>query len=263
MNARGPLAGLRIVVTRAEEQAESLADRLSSLGADVIRAPAIAIMDPESWTGADRAVAALGRGDYEWIVFASGNAVTRFLERMAGSADAGAFGGAKVAAVGAATASALRERSVAVDLVPETQTIEGLATALGRGTGRVLWPRVQDGPREAVASLEELGWDVQEVAVYRNVAPSKSSAGLARVLAGDFDVITFASPSAVRNVARLVSADALGLSPSDQPRRMVACIGPSTADQARRLGYRVDVVAPQHSVEGLANAVVKHGTMPT
>jgi uroporphyrinogen-III synthase len=263
VSARGPLAGLRIVVTRAEEQSESLADRLSALGADVIRAPAIAIVDPDSWIDADHALAALGRGDYEWVVFASANAVTRFLARLADT-DKSSFGGAQVGAVGAATARTLGEREVAVDLVPEPQTIEGLATAMGRGSGRVLWPRVQDGPRKAVAELKRFGWDVHEVAVYRNVPASKNSPGLGRVLAGEFDVITFASASAVRNVARLVSPDALELTPSDEPRRMVACIGPSTAAEARSLGYRVDVVASEQSVEGLSDALVaRRGTMAT
>jgi uroporphyrinogen-III synthase len=255
VSGRGPLAGLRIVVTRAEEQAESLADRLSSLGAHVIRAPAIAIVDPDSWTDADHAIAALGRGDYEWIVFASANAVTRFLGRLADAVKS-SFGGTNVGAVGTATARALRERGVAIDLVPETHTIHGLATAMDRGTGPVLWPRVQDGPREAVVALERFGWEVHEVAVYRNIPASKNSPGMARVLAGEFDVITFGSASAVRNVACVVVPDALGLSPSDEPRRMVACLGPSTAAQARRLGFRVDVVASEHSVGGLADALV-------
>jgi uroporphyrinogen III methyltransferase/synthase len=251
----GPLEGLRIVVTRAEEQAESLADRLSSLGADVLRAPAIAIVEPESWTEADRAIAALIEGNYDWIVFASVNAVTRFLGRM-GNAGAKSLGGAKVGAVGRATARAVGDRGVAVDLVPATHTIEGLAAAMGPGTGRVLWPRVQHGPRDAVTALERFGWEVHEVAVYRNVPASKVSPGMTRVLAGEFDVITFASASAVRNVARVVPPDVLGLTPSDDPRRIVACIGPSTAAAARNLGYRVDVVAPEHSVEGLADALV-------
>jgi uroporphyrinogen-III synthase len=263
VTAGGPLSGLRIVVTRADEQARSLADSLTSLGADVIRAPAIAIVDPSSWTDADHAIAALGRGDYEWIVFASANSVTRFIDRLA-ARDRSSYGGAKVAAVGAVTARTLGERGVAVDLVPGTHTIQGLATAMGLGTGRVLWPRVEDGPREAVAALERFGWEVHEVAVYRNVPVSEKSPGFARVLAGEFDVITFASASAARNVARVVPPDAMGLSSSDEPRRMVACIGTSTAAQARRLGYRVDIVATQHSVEGLADALVQQrGTIAT
>jgi uroporphyrinogen-III synthase len=253
VTAADPLEGLRIVVTRAAAPKDALAVRLAALGADVIRAPSIEITDPDSWSDVDDAIARLTRGAYEWIVFASVNAVTRFLERSAGAA----LGSAKIAAVGPTTADSLRERGIEVDLVPATHTSDALAAAIGPGRGSVLWPRVQDGPRDAVAALERRGRRVDEVAVYRNVPASKDSPGMGRVLAGDFDVMTFASASAVVNLARVAPAHELGLGPSDEPQRIVACIGPSTAAQARRLGFRVDVVASEHSARGLADALIE------
>ncbi len=80
---------------------------------------------------------------------------------------------------------------------------------------------------------------------------------MGRVLAGDFDVMTFASGSAAANLARVAPPHELGLRPSDEPRRIVACIGPSTAAEARRVGFRVDVVASEHSAQGLADALVE------
>jgi uroporphyrinogen-III synthase len=64
-------------------------------------------------------------------------------------------------------------------------------------------------------------------------------------------VVTFASPSAVRNLAKLLGGD---LSPLEGP--LIACIGPVTARAARRLGLRVDVEASEHTVEGMVQALV-------
>ena len=38
----------------------------------------------------------------------------------------------------------------------------------------------------------------------------------------------------------------------------VACIGPTTAATARQLGVRVDVVAPEHTIDGLVDALVAY-----
>src|SRR6202035_4302706 len=68
--------------------------------------------------------------------------------------------------------------------------------------------------------------------------------------ASSSDVITFTSPSTVRNYAELPGAR--------PPRGVVACIGPERADAARRAGFRVDIVAAEHSVDGLVKALAAH-----
>jgi uroporphyrinogen-III synthase len=57
----------------------------------------------------------------------------------------------------------------------------------------------------------------------------------------------------VRNLAALLDGDVECLRET-----MVACIGPITADTARELGLRVDVVASEHTVPGLVRAVREH-----
>jgi uroporphyrinogen III methyltransferase / synthase len=256
-----PLDGQRVVVTRAKEQSGRLVEQLENLGAAVVLAPAIAIEDPGSWDEADRAAGLLKRGAYAWVIFASANAARRFAGRL-GLLDA--LRGANVAAVGPATAAAIRERGIVPDLVPEIHAAEDLAAAIGPGTGRVLWPRAQVAPRAPVDALRRLGWRVDEAAVYRTVRAAEDSPGMVAVRSGEFDIITFASASAVRNVSRLARPDALKLTPSDDGSRKVACIGPSSAGQAETLGYRVDAVASRHSDDGLVEALVQLcGTMAT
>jgi uroporphyrinogen III methyltransferase/synthase len=82
--------------------------------------------------------------------------------------------------------------------------------------------------------------------------PKEANAeALARLRAGEIDVVTFASSSAVRNLVRMLGSE---MSLLEKP--LIACIGPVTARAARRLGLRVDVEASEHTVEGLASALV-------
>jgi uroporphyrinogen-III synthase len=253
-----PLFGLRIVVTRSRSQAPKLGSRLAEKGAEVLHVPTISILDPASWTDLDHSIQLLVEGYYKWVVFTSANTVERFFKRVVATRhDARAFGRTRVAAVGTATADALRERGIHPDLVPPKFTSDDLVTAIGHGTGGVLIPRAANAPNSMVPQLRAVGWTPEEVVAYRNVPPRETSPGLEAVRAGAFDVVTFTSASTARNFVKLAGAPAsLGLSPKDPPGRVVACIGPVTAAEAEKRGLRVDVVASEHTVEGLVAALV-------
>ena len=260
MDGRTGLAGLRIIVTRAPAQAAGLTARLEKLGAAVIHLPTISIVPPDSWTAADAAAGRLAHGDYSWVAFTSPNGVAGFLDRLDRLATA-IPRPTKVAAVGSTTARALAERGVSTDLVPARFTAMDLARVLGRGTGRILAPRAAAAPQDMPQAMRAAGWVVDEVAVYRTVpAPGDTPAVLA-ARAGRFDVVTFSSASTVRYFVNVVGAPAplgLGGAAPTEGGKVVACIGPATAEAALNLGLRVDVVAPQHTVEGLVGALGHH-----
>ena len=67
------------------------------------------------------------------------------------------------------------------------------------------------------------------------------------------DVVTFTSPSTVRNLAHIANANPLGALLKGVK---VACIGPVTADAARALGVHVDIVASNHTIDDLVEAIV-------
>ncbi|MGD9798235.1 MAG: uroporphyrinogen-III C-methyltransferase [Acidimicrobiia bacterium] len=237
-----PLHGTTVVVTRARTQSSSLASRLAELGADVVEAPMIEVVDPAD-AGASLRSAAGGLASYDWVVLTSANAVERL---MGAVRDARAFGPARVAAVGPATAAALAARGVVADLVPDEAVAEALLAAMGAGPGRVLLPQAAGARPVLRDGLAAAGWDVVVVEAYRTVACVPSAEVVERVRAAD--VVTFASSSTVTAFLEAFGRDAVP--------PVVVSIGPVTSRTAAAGGLTVDVEADVHTVDGLVAAVL-------
>ncbi len=249
------LDGRRVAVTRGKQGEDALADRLRALGAEVLDFPAIAVAPPEA--AAQAVVDAVLRrlDDFEWAVFASGNAVDQTLARLA-SLGLGpeALARLRLAAVGPATAERLTRAVRAPDLTPAEARGTALAEALApqvRGR-RVLVPRAEEGRPELVDGLQAAGAQVVAPVVYRTVpAPPESLAPLGDALErGEVDAVVFMSPSAVKSVVA-----ALGARASLLVRTAVAVIGPTTAEAVAAAGLRVDVQPGAARAEALADAI--------
>jgi uroporphyrinogen III methyltransferase / synthase len=251
---RRPLFGKRIVVTRARSQAASLSDRLAAAGATVIEMPATRIEPLDAAPLRD----ALSRLDeFGWIAFTSQNAVRLFWDALRESGrDARALSGAKLAAVGPATADALLARGLAVDVAPDRFVAEALLDAL-RGRRDVARARVlyatADGARDTLQlGLEELGATVERIDLYRSVLDGAGAEELEhRLTAGGADLVTFTSASSVTNFVDAVGLDAARRAPA-------ASIGPITSEAARAAGLDVAVEAIESTIPGLAAAIVDH-----
>lgn len=257
----GPLAGVRIVVTRPRAQAQRLIEALIDEGAVVVSMPTIAITRPTTWGPLDESLKRLCDGEYDVVVFASANAARSTLRRMERVSSGEISPQTKIAVVGRKTGEVASEFGVAVDVVPPEYTSDSLIAALGEGGGRrLLLPRVEDGPRALVDSLASRGWKVDEVAAYRNKIPDEARVP-EKVRRGEFDAVTFASPSAAGNFVALVGdLETLSLAPDQPPGPAVACIGPETAQGAQASGLRIDIVAAQHTSDGLVAALKEHFT---
>lgn len=243
-----PLFGKRVVVTRARAQASGLASRLRDLGARPIEVPTIRIDPPsDGGEGLRRAADALADGAYGWVVFTSANAVDAFMELVP---DARALSDVCVAAVGPATADALRKYRVVADLVPDRQVAEALLEAFpdppGRAGSGVLFPRAAEGREVLPLGLAAAGWDVDLVEAYQTVREPAPPEVLS--LVGTADAVCFTSSSTVTG---FVEACGIGAVPP-----VVACIGPVTAATAEEAGIAVDTVASRHTVDGLIDALV-------
>jgi len=244
-----PLAGKRILVTRPRVQAAELCDKLAAQGATPIVFPTIEIAPLDDYTALDRAIRHLAQ--YQWIIFTSVNGVKAFWERL-DAVGAGLMPTLRVAAIGPATASALQAHDVTVTLIPDEYVAEAIIESIGAVQGqRILLPRA-DIAREALAvELRQRGAIVDEIAAYRTLPAQPDTNGLPELQRG-VDVITFTSSSTVRNFVALAGEGAIS------PDTIVACIGPITANTARELGLRVDVVATEYTMAGLVAALVKY-----
>jgi uroporphyrinogen-III synthase len=187
-------------------------------------------------------------------VFTSVNGVQAWFERGFAPAglDARAFAGVRIAAIGPGTAGALAERGICVDLLPERFVAESLLEAFPDPSApgaRVLLARAESARDVLPDGLQERGYSVEVLPVYRTVSAAPDAQALARVRVGDVSAITFTSSSTVRNFVDLVGPFACA-----QP--LVASIGPVTSETARDLGLRIDAEAEVHTIPGLVAAVV-------
>jgi uroporphyrinogen III methyltransferase/synthase len=254
-----PLFGRTIAVTRTRQQASDLSDQLAALGANVIEAPTIDIVPPESWDDVDEALRSLASAD--WAVFTSASGVEAARERLAAiGLDARAFGGAKVAAIGAATAEAVRQKlCLKVDIVPERAVAEALSDAL-RDAGEIAGKkfvllRAEIGRPILIERLTSGGAaGVRDVAIYRTARPATLPAELTSALdEGAVDWITFTSSSTAQNLC-----DLLGPTYKDRiGHAKRASIGPVTSATLQQLGIPATAEAKDASVESLVDAIAR------
>jgi uroporphyrinogen III methyltransferase/synthase len=194
-------------------------------------------------------------------VFTSVNAVRAVWEKFAEHGlDARSFGGVKIACIGEATADAVRAFGIQPELIPTTQSSEGLLAEFSPHddildpVGRVLLPRADIATETLAAGLIERGWEVDDVTAYRTVRAAPPAAEIRDAIkSGGFDAVLFTSSSTVKNL--------VGIAGKPHARTVVAVIGPKTAETAAEAGLRVDA-QPTHAavpdlVEALANYAVE------
>jgi uroporphyrinogen III methyltransferase / synthase len=246
-----PLLGKRIVVTRTRKQASALSNKLRVLGAHVIELPTIRIKPPSDL----REFAELVQDAhlYDWIVFTSANGVEAFFEIFFKLYDdAREIGGARIAAIGPATAQRVKDFHLHVDLQPEEFVAEAVVREFEKQGSvenlRLLLVRAEKARDVLSKELSALGAIVDEAFAYRTVPETRDTTGARRQLARDgADLITFTSSSTVENFL------ALGL---PWPKGMqVASIGPITSKTARDHGLKIDVEARRHDIDGLVEAI--------
>jgi uroporphyrinogen III methyltransferase / synthase len=263
----GALAGKRIVVTRAPEQAEELTARLERAGVKVISLPMVHFVETESTAELDHAIGQLER--FDWVIFTSANAVrfffrrARFLEEHKKLSGKSARSAPQYAVVGAATQKALEEEGLHAAFAPRQSGATAAVLAMGlaaKVSGKqVLIPRSDIANGELLAALRRAGASVTAVEAYRTASPQfldGEAQGLLR--GGDVDAITFFSPSAFHNFVRLLGAGALK---ELRDRVAFAAIGATTAAAIRQAGAPVSVEALESSPDSLVAALEQYFAM--
>lgn len=252
MTGEPSLAGRTVLVTRPRGQAGPLVRLLRERGAQTLEAPVIEIERPSADGPLDRAIREAAEGRFAWVVVTSAAGAAAWAERSAALGLRPPRVEAKVAAVGSGTADALRSAGIEADLVPETFTTRALGEAFPRGpegSGLVLLARADIAPRELEDLLRGKGWEPVRVEAYRTRRAGDLPETVRRALdRGRVDAVTFTSASTV---------DAFVALAGRVRGPAVVCLGPVTADAARRAGLEPIAVAEPHTIEGLARAVAR------
>jgi len=255
---RLPLFGARVLVTRPREQAGELVDALRAAGAEARVIPMIRV---EPAGDAAAIAAALGRlDDYDAVLFGSANAVRELVRRAASRGVPLAGRRVRYLCVGPATARAAEDAGLAVAALPEARfdaegLYESLAALLPVAGRRFLLPRAEGGRRTLAERIAGAGGQAEALVLYRSAAPDRDPAPLrAALAAGEFDTLSFASPSAARHFAALLDEGA-----REAARRcVVAAIGPVTAEALAGEGLPPDVVSPRAEGAALVAALAEH-----
>lgn len=255
-----PLFGWRVLVPRTKEQAGTLSAQLTRYGGVPEEVPTISVEPPRNPQQLDRAITGLVTGRYQWVAFTSVNAVRAVREKFEEyGLDARAFAGLKIAAVGEKTADAVRSWGIQPDLMPSGESsARGLLEdwppydSVLDPINRVFLPRADIATETLVAGLVELGWEVDDVTAYRTVRAAPPPAPVREAIkTGKFDAVAFTSSSTVRNL--------VGIAGKPHASTVIAVIGEQTAKTAEEHGLRVDVRAPETSVEALSAALAEFG----
>jgi uroporphyrinogen III methyltransferase/synthase len=259
-NSDKPLAGKRVVVTRAPEQAAEFVAQLESYGAEVLLLPSIRIAPPENLAALDRAVVELE--SFDWVIFTSRNAVKFFAsrfplvgitrERMNQLTLA-----PKVAVIGAST----HNEALSIGFLPDVEAHESRSEVLAaelsdqlRGK-RVLLPRGDRADSSLPRALEAAGANVVEVIAYRTIRPeSFDPAVVEAIRAGEVDAITLFSPSACETLLAEIGLETLSRHSS---KIRIASIGPTTSNAVREGGLPVAIESPSASSAALCAVIAE------
>lgn len=253
-----PLHGKGVVVTRAREQVSGLKSTLERLGAACYEFPTITIVPLPDYAPVQFAIEHLTT--YDWVIFTSVNGVKHFWNQLAEMGkDARTLGSCMVAAIGPATAEALKEHGINPDFVPPKYVAESVVEGLlklGIAGKRVLIPRAKVAREVLPEELAKVVKQVDVLPVYETVLTQEDGAEIFDLLEkGRLHYLTFSSSSTVENFFALVPADTLR--PYVGKPLKICCIGPVTAKTLKEYGFTPDIMPEDYTIPALVDALVK------
>lgn len=254
-----PLAGKRVLITRAAHQIAPFERLLQQQGASAVAVPVIEIIAPDRWQPLDQALTQLAQ--YRYVILTSVNAVRAVYQRMKqlGLLDqlsGEASSTVQWVCVGPKTAQALQELGRDTDLQPQQYRAEAVIDLIcqqGVKEARVLYPRAQLARELIPTKLTEAGAQVDDPIAYQTVPAASGGEQLRQLfIQRQVDIVTFTSSSSVENFVALLGDDATKLIQS----LVVASIGPLTTATALRLGLHIDVEPRDYTLDGMVAALL-------
>ena len=255
-----PLAGKRVLITRAHHQAAEMQRSLEAQGATVISVPTIEIRPPQSFQPMDKALKKIPA--YDWLILTSVNGVNALRKRLDKvEMHPGMLKHLKIAAIGPATRHAIESLRLKVAVTPELYVAESVVSALKDEVPgkRVLLVRAKVARDVIPQELRKYGAEVDVAEAYDTVVPVNSAEKIRALLADEAlrpHVITFTSSSTVTNFVAMLGS---GISPKTALAGiLLASIGPVTSATLAEHGLHADIEATNFTVPGLIAAIAKY-----
>ncbi len=245
-----PLTGRTILVAGSEDRVPRLCEALEAQGASAVPFPTIRIVPPGDFAPLDESIQ--GWSTFDWVVFTSAHGVEAVASRARALHVNLRNTRARIAAVGPVTRAALERNGLPVDVVPREYLTDAILGVMGDVAGkRVLLPRARNSRKSLPEALRSAGAAVVQVDAYDSVpAPAPRTDSLRTA----FDYVVFTSASSAENLRTQL--------PQERFERLLertpaAAIGPIAAEAARILGFRIAVVAEEHTIGGLVESLAK------
>lgn len=245
-----PLTGRTILVAGSEDRVPRLCEALQAQGASTVPFPTIQIVPPADFAPLDASLREWAT--FDWIVFTSAHGVEAVADRARVLHVNLRNTRARIAAVGPVTRAALERNGLPVDAVPREYITDAIVGVMGDVAGKhVLLPRARNSRKSLPTALDAAGAVVAQVEAYDSVPARGSETDALRAA---FDYVVFTSASSAENLRARLSPERFARLLERTP---AAAIGPVAAEAARILGFRIAVVAEDHTIDGLVESLTK------
>ncbi|MBI5020470.1 MAG: uroporphyrinogen-III synthase [Ignavibacteriales bacterium] len=251
------LSGKTILITRASNQTSEFIDLINANGGVAVCFPTIEIHPPDDWDMIDKAIERMYM--YDGIIFTSQNGVLFFFERINHlHTNINLLDNKTIFAVGEKTKQVLVERGISSITVPDKHTAFDLSRLMKEENlqGKCyLFPKGDIANEMIPATLKSLGASVDDIVVYRTLPPSDVDVkNICAMLDGNkIDVVTFTSPSTVKNFFRIIGENGKKYF-NVKPR--IAVIGPATAGALEEFNLEPDILPAKPSIEAMIESII-------
>jgi len=257
--------GLRVLLLESRRSRE-MASLVATYGGRPFEAPSMREVPLETNTEALAFADALMRREFDLVLLLTGvgtRALLQLVEQVRGSRDAfvQALAATRIAARGPKPAAVLRELQITPWVIaPEPNTWRELLNALDGKAAELSLRGVRVAVQEygasnpaLLAGLADRGAIVTPVPVYQwalpeDLAPLRSA--IETLVRGDIDVALFTTATQLTHLRQVAESMGLGSAVHEALNRViVASIGPTTSEELREQGIRIDL-EPTHSKMG-------------
>jgi uroporphyrinogen III methyltransferase/synthase len=230
---------MKVLITRAKSQAGEFAEYLAEFGFVPVFFPTIEITEPDSWDEVDAKIKKFD--DYTDLIFTSANGVKFFFDRFLKFFPIEVLKAKNFHAVGVKTKKEIEKYGLTVNELPEKSDKEGLIEKIliDKNSGRkFLFPRGNLADESFIKILRDFGFEIDDVVVYKTIKPDVSDEMKEEVKKmienGEIKVITFFSPSSVRNFFEIFGNVKFN-------GQKIAVIGDTTLKECEKFGLVVDI----------------------